>query len=120
MHHPHFPPPQEEWIFDVTEQSFQALVIEASQQVPILVDFWADWCAPCRMLTPVLERAVAEYEGRWQLAKVEVDDNMRLAGRYKLRGFPTVLMFRDGEVIGHFTSAKPLHWVKQFLDEHLT
>ena len=109
------------WVFDVDEPSFKSRVIEASHQTPILVDFWADWCAPCIMLTPVLEQAVAEYAGRWQLAKVEVDadDNMRLAGHYKLRGFPTVLLFHQGEVIGRFSSAKPLHWVREFLDQHL-
>ncbi|MDM8545335.1 thioredoxin family protein [Candidatus Venteria ishoeyi] len=106
-------------IFDVTEESFQKQVIEASHIKPILVDFWADWCAPCRMLTPILETAVAEYAGSWYLAKVEVDDNMRLAGHYKLRGFPTVLLFKDGEIIGRFASAKPLHWVREFIDEHL-
>jgi thioredoxin 1 len=107
------------FIFDTTEQDFDQQVIQASHQQPILVDFWADWCAPCRMLTPILEKLVDEYQGKWLLAKVEVDDNMRLAGRYKLRGFPTVLVFDKGEISGRFSSAKPLHWVRDFIDQHL-
>jgi len=107
------------WIFDATEQDFETLVIEASHKTPVLVDFWADWCMPCRMLTPVLEDLVAEDQGRWLLAKVEVDDNMRLAGHYKLRGFPTILLFQQGEIKGRFSSAHPHHWVRQFLTEHL-
>lgn len=107
-----------EWIFDATEDDFQQTVIDASHSKPILVDFWADWCGPCIMLTPVLEHLVSESEGRWLLGKVEVDDNMRLAGHYRLRGFPTVLLFQDGEEKGRFSGAKPSPWVKHFLEEH--
>ena len=108
-------------IFDVNEPDFQARVLEASKQQPILVDFWADWCPPCTVLTPVLERGVKGYAGALWLAKVEVDEgeNMRLAGRYKLRGFPTVLLLIKGEEKGRFSSARPDGWVKQFIDEHL-
>jgi thioredoxin 1 len=106
-------------IFDATEENFNTRVIEASHQTPIMVDFWADWCSPCRTLTPVLEKLVHEDQGRWRLAKVEVDDNMRLAGHYKLRGFPTVLLFREGKVCAHFSGAHPAHWIRDFLASHL-
>lgn len=114
-------PQPSKFVFDTTEKTFADQVIQASHQQPIMVDFWADWCSPCRMLTPVLEKAVEEYDGKWLLAKVEVDagDNMRLAGHYKLRGFPTVLLFDKGEIVGRFSSAKPMHWVEEFLHQHL-
>ncbi len=108
-------------IFEVNEAEFQSQVLDASKTQPILVDFWADWCPPCIVLTPVLERVVNGYGGKIRLAKVEVDEgeNMRLAGRYGLRGFPTVLLLVDGEEKGRFSSARPDGWVKQFIDEHL-
>ena len=107
-------------IFNIDVENFDEQVIEASKQLPVMVDFWADWCPPCTMLTPVLERVVHAYQGKYLLAKVEVDEghNMKLAGRYGLRGFPTVLMFVNGEIAGRFSSAKPEHWVREFVDEH--
>jgi len=107
-------------IFDTHLEQFDHDVIEASHTLPILVDFWADWCPPCRALTPVLERVIAHHAGRIHMAKVEVDEgaNMKLAGRYGLRGFPTVLLFVKGEIVGRFSSAKPEHWVREFIAEH--
>jgi putative thioredoxin len=102
------------------EQHFKRDVLEASATTPVLVDFWADWCAPCRMLTPLLEKLVRAYAGRFQLVTVEVDDNMRLAGHYRLRGFPTVLLFINGEERGRFSGYKPEHLVRAFLDERIT
>lgn len=112
--------PPAELVFDTSLEDFDRDVIEASHARPILVDFWADWCPPCRALTPVLERVVAHLGGRVRLAKVEVDDghNMKLAGRYGLRGFPTILLFVDGEIAGRFSSARPEHWVREFIAEH--
>lgn len=105
-------------IFDVSEHDFARKVLDASRDKSVLVDFWADWCPPCRVLTPVLERVVGlRHEVR--LAKVEVDENMRLAGRYQLRGFPTVILFRDGEERGRFSGARTLQQVRAFLDQHL-
>jgi putative thioredoxin len=108
-------------IFDTQLEQFEQDVIAASHKTPILVDFWADWCPPCRMLTPVLEHAMQRYTGSLRLAKVEVDagENMKLAGRYAMRGFPTVLLFVDGEIVGRFSSAKPEHWVHDFIAGHL-
>jgi putative thioredoxin len=104
---------------DVDEQTFAQVVVEGSSGRLVLVDFWAEWCPPCRALTPTLERLAREYAGRFLLAKVEVDDNMRLAGHYKLRGFPTVLFFRDGETVAHFAGNRPYHTVKELIDQHL-
>jgi thioredoxin 1 len=93
-------------IFDVNETDFSEKVLEASHQQPVLVDFWADWCPPCRFLTPVLEKVTEGYRGEMLLAKVEVDDNMHLAGRYQLRGFPTVILFIQGQEAGRFSGAR--------------
>jgi len=106
-------------IIDVNEDDFTARVIDASRTTPVMVDFWADWCPPCRALTPVLERVAAEYAGRVTLAKVDADENMKLAGRYKLRGFPTVILFVNGEPVDQFSSARPPDFVRDFLDRHL-
>lgn len=106
-------------IIDVNEDDFAARVITASGTTPVLVDFWADWCPPCRALTPVLERLVTEYAGRFVLAKVEADENMKLAGRYQLRGFPTVLLFVNGDLVDQFSGARPPQFVREFLDRHI-
>lgn len=106
-------------IFDVTEDNFDDLVITASHQQVIMVDFWAEWCPPCRALTPVLENIVAKADYRIQLAKVEVDDNMHLAGRYGLRGFPTVILFQNGEERGRFSGFKPQAEAEDFLKQSL-
>jgi len=107
-------------ICDTDLAGFEAAVIEASQTLPVIVDFWADWCPPCVALTPVLERVTTALGGRLKLVKVEVDDggNMKLAGRYGLKGFPTVLLFSSGEIKGRFSGARGDHWVKNFLAEH--
>lgn len=106
------------YIFDVDEAGFQAQIVDASRRGLVLVDFWAEWCAPCISLAPALERVVAEYEGALRLGKVEVDDNMRLAGHYRLRGFPTVILFHDGEELGRFSGSRPGHWIHEWIEEH--
>jgi putative thioredoxin len=109
------------FVFSVDQDEFLARVIEASHERPILVDFWADWCAPCHALAPHLERAVNEHEGAIRLAKVEVDegDNMKLAGHYRLRGFPTVMLFQRGEERGRFHGSRSTHQIRDWLHEHL-
>jgi thioredoxin 1 len=108
-------------IFDTDTHHFAADVLEASNFNLILVDLWADWCGPCHFLTPVLSRVVPSYGGKVKLAKVEVDegDNMKIAGQNGARGFPTVLLYKNGEVVDRFHGAKPEHFVREFIDKHL-
>ena len=102
-------------------ERFEADVLLASSDRPLLVDFWAEWCAPCLVIAPVLEGLVADLDGRLGLVKVEVDegDNMKLAGHYRVRGFPTVILFHHGEELGRFSGARSRGQVLAFLREHL-
>jgi putative thioredoxin len=108
-------------IFDVSLETFDKDVLERSRQAPVLVDFWADWCAPCLVIAPVLERVLEELDGSVQLAKLEVDegDNMKLAGHYRVRGFPTIILFHREQEVGRFSGARPAGWVRRFIDEHV-
>jgi putative thioredoxin len=101
---------------EVGSADFQENVIAASHRVLVLVDFWAEWCAPCRTLKPILEKLAAEYGGRFRLAKVNSDQNQELAGRYGVRGIPSVMAFVDGEMRQEFTGALPEAQVRNFID----
>jgi putative thioredoxin len=102
-------------IIDVTEANFENEVIAYSHQIPVVVDFWATWCAPCRVLGPMLEKLARESQGAFRLAKIDVDQNPNLAERFKVRSIPAVKAFRDGRIITEFTGAIPEPRLRDFV-----
>ncbi len=104
---------------DVTDSDFQTAVIDRSHQVPVVVDFWAEWCGPCRQLGPVIEKAVAARDGRIELAKVDVDANPGISRAFGVQSIPAVKAFKDGQVASEFVGAQPPPLVERFLDSLL-
>ena len=106
-------------MIDVTLANFETEVIEASHSVPVLVDFWAPWCGPCKSLGPVLEKVEAEYAGRFKLAKINSDEEQQLAGAFGIRSIPTCVLMVAGQPVDGFMGAQPEGQIKAFLDKHL-
>ena len=104
-------------IIDVSEQDFMAQVVEKSKEVPVIVDFWAPWCGPCKQLTPALEAAVTEAKGKVVLAKVNVDENQQIAAQLRIQSIPTVYAFVNGQPVDGFQGAVPASELKRFIDQ---
>lgn len=104
---------------NITAENFMTDAVEASAHMPVLVDFWAPWCAPCRQLTPILDRLAQEYAGRFKLAKVNTDEQRELAQQIGIRSLPTVVLFKDRTAVDHFMGLVPEAQIRQLLDKHV-
>ena len=105
---------------DVTDLDFEKEVLEKSKSVPVLVDFWASWCGPCMMLKPVLEKLEKEYESKFILAKISVEENNEVASKYNIMSIPAVKLIKNGEVVDGFIGAQPESKIKEWLDQKLS
>lgn len=103
--------------YDVEEADFEELVVARSHEIPVLLDIGADWCGPCLVLGPMLEKLVEEYDGAFLLARVDADENMRIAGRHGVRGFPTVIAYSHGQEIDRFHSTQTQGFLRRFVDD---
>jgi len=104
---------------EVNDDNFQEKVIEMSRKLPVLVDFYADWCPPCKILSPILKKIVKEYNGKFILAKVNVDDAQITAGEFGIMSVPTVILFKNGEPIDYFVGALPEPQIREWLNRRL-
>jgi thioredoxin 1 len=108
-----------ESIASVTDTNFQAEVIDASKTQPVMVDFWADWCRPCHMLAPTVAEIAVQYTGKLKVVKLNVDENVNSAGRFNIRGIPTLLIFKGGQVAEQIVGAVPKEQISKVVDRHL-
>ncbi|RYZ74529.1 MAG: thioredoxin [Lysobacteraceae bacterium] len=105
-------------VFDATTETFEAEVLQKSMQTPVLVDFWATWCGPCKTLGPILEKLAGEYHGSFQLAKVDVDKEQEIAAAFQIRSVPTVFLVKGGQIVDGFPGAVPEGQLREFLKQH--
>jgi len=106
-----------DYSYNVEEDSFDQLVLARSEALPVLLDISAEWCAPCRVLAPLLHKMVFEYDGKFYLGVVDADENMKIAGRHKVRGFPTVIAYSHGVEIDRFHGAQTEGFLRNFIDK---
>ena len=106
------------FVFDAALSSFEQDVILKSKEVPVLVDFWASWCEPCKALGPILEKLAAEFNGGFLLAKVDVDKEQQLAGYFQVKSIPTVMLLKNGQIVDGFPGALPENQLREFLKHH--
>ncbi len=106
-------------IRSVTDNDFQTEVIEASKTQPVMVDFWADWCRPCHMLAPTVAEIASDYNGKLKVVKLNVDENVDAAGRFNIRGIPTLLIFKGGQVADQIVGAVPKEQIQKVVERHL-
>ena len=104
-------------ILEAMDASFEAQVLKSN--VPVLVDFWASWCAPCRAIAPVVEELAGTYKGKIKVAKINVDDNPSTPGKYGVRGIPTLILFKDGKVVDQLVGAVPKSQIKELIEKGL-
>ena len=107
-------------VTSVTDSSFQAEVIDASNAQPVMVDFWADWCRPCHMLAPTVAEIAQAYAGKLKVVKLNVDENVNSAGRFNIRGIPTLLIFKGGQVADQIVGAVPKDAITKVVDKHVS
>lgn len=105
-----------DYSYNVEEESFDELVVARSHELPVLMDISAEWCAPCKVLAPLLHKMVFEYDGKFYLGIVDADENMRIAGKHKVRGFPTVVAYSHGVEIDRFHSSQTEGFLRKFID----
>jgi len=106
-------------ILNVTDNDFQSEVIDASKTQPVMVDFWAEWCRPCHMLAPTVAEIANDFSGKLKVVKMNVDENLNSPGRYNIRGIPTLLIFKGGQVADQIVGAVPKEQIQKVLERHV-